>query len=256
MIDVKDAGKRYYLAGKPFYALRNVSFRVEPGDFVCISGTSGSGKSTLLNILAGILHPTEGEIVFEGKNLGKLSDRALSRFRGEKIGLVYQGFNLINRLTVFENVRAPLLFEKHGLRDARRRVEEILDRVGIGEKRNEYPQNLSGGQLQRAAIARAVIKRPALLLADEPTGNLDATTGLEIIRLFEELNRAGITVLVVSHDARFIEAAHSNLVLEFGELKRTGKGGSRHAPNRSGTQARKPAPAVKPSAKPAKRSKS
>ncbi|MDR2735018.1 MAG: ABC transporter ATP-binding protein [Spirochaetota bacterium] len=221
MIDVNTISKRFYVAGQPFMALDAVSFSVERGDFICVSGSSGSGKTTLLNILAGILSPSSGEVLFEGKNIHTMSDRALSRFRGEELGFVYQSFNLVPRLTIAENVHAPLYFGKRPPGNARTLIDSVLELVGIAEKANEYPHHLSGGQIQRAAIARALIKSPALLLADEPTGNLDAKTGQEIIDLFKKLNAEGTTILTVSHDQRFYEAAERTLFLSFGKLERT-----------------------------------
>ena len=219
MIQVENLSKKFFLAGNPFYALDNLSFTIKHGNFTCISGLSGSGKTTLLNILGGFLHPTSGNVIFEDMDIHRLSDKKASRFRGGNIGFVYQSFSLIPQLTVFENIRAPLLFEKYGLKNAEKKVKDILEIVGIPEKINEYPFNLSGGQMQRVAIARAVIKNPKILMADEPTGNLDSKTGLGIIKLFKSLNTKEMTILTVSHDQRFIDTADENLVLSLGKLK-------------------------------------
>lgn len=230
MIQVKSISKRFTVAGQPFFALNDVSFEISEGDFVCIAGTSGSGKTTLLNIMAGILSPTTGAVLFRDKNIHLMSDRELSNFRGTELGFVYQSFNLIPRLTVAENIRAPLHFGKKPVPAAEKRIAAILETVGIPEKANEYPHQLSGGQLQRAAIARALVRTPSLLLADEPTGNLDAETGLEIISLFKQLNAGGTTILVVSHDQRFFKAATRTLVLDFGKLvKATGAASRKRA---------------------------
>jgi len=220
MIQVENLSKKFFLAGNPFYALDNLSFKIKNKNFTCISGSSGSGKTTLLNILGGFLHPTTGNVKIENVDIHRLSDKKASDFRGGNIGFVYQSFSLIPQLTVFENIRAPLLFEKHGLKNAEKRVEDILQTVGIPEKRNEYPHNLSGGQMQRVAIARAVIKNPKILMADEPTGNLDSKTGLGIIKLFKSLNSKGMTILTVSHDQRFFDIADENIVLSLGKLKK------------------------------------
>ena len=203
MIEVCDISKKFFVAGQPFFALDSVSFKIEAGDFVCIAGTSGSGKTTLLNILAGILSPTSGEVNFAGKNIHKMSDRELSRFRGENLGFVYQSFNLVPRLTVAENVRAPLLFGgTHPRGEANRMIDGMLASVGISEKRDEYPHKLSGGQLQRAAIARALIKKPALVLADEPTGNLDPESAAQVLDVLRSrLKQDGSTGLLVTHSA-------------------------------------------------------
>jgi putative ABC transport system ATP-binding protein len=241
MIEVNAISKRFYVAGQPLMALGSVGFSIERGDFVCIAGSSGSGKTTLLNILAGILSPSSGEVLFEGKNIHKMSDRALSRFRGDELGFIYQSFNLIPRLTIAENVRSPLYFGKKRPKGVQSLIESMLDLVGIPEKINEYPHRLSGGQVQRAAIARALIKSPSLLLADEPTGNLDAATGQEIIDLFKKLNSEGTTILAVSHDERFFAAADRTLFLDFGKLTQRGaKSGAAQAKTGSAGAAQKP----------------
>ena len=227
MIEAQKVSKRFYVAGQPFMALDSVSFDINRGDFICVAGSSGSGKTTLLNILAGILSPSSGRILFEGKDIHKMSDRALSRFRGNELGFVYQSFNLIPMLTIAENVRAPLYFGKAPAGNKKAMITSVLELVGIAEKINEYPHRLSGGQLQRAAIARALIKAPSLLLADEPTGNLDAATGQEIIDLFKRLNSEGTTILVVSHDQRFFDAADRTIFLDFGKVVSSGVSGRR-----------------------------
>ena len=218
MIEVNAISKRFFVAGQPFMALDSIDFKIARGDFICVAGSSGSGKSTLLNILAGILSPSSGEVLFNGDNIHKMSDRALSRFRGDELGFIYQSFNLIPRLTIAENVRAPLYFGKKPPGSTQNLIASVLDLVGIAEKTDEYPHHLSGGQVQRAAIARALIKSPSILLADEPTGNLDAATGKEIIELFKKLNSEGTTILVVSHDQRFFETADRTLFLDYGKI--------------------------------------
>ena len=226
ILEVDQVNKRFYIANKPFFALKDINFSVEEGSFVVISGASGSGKTTLLNILAGILKPSSGSVVLKDSDLHRISDRKLAKLRGQNYGFVYQRFNLIPHLTVYENVRAPLYFSQTGLKQARKKAKDILQQVGIGEKIDEYPLNLSGGQQQRAAIARALIRKPAILLADEPTGNLDATTGKEIIDLFAALNtKEKTTILVVTHDERFLAHADVHLTLDFGLMKTSGKSG-------------------------------
>ena len=229
MIRIDKVSKRFFTAGQPFWALEDVSFTVAQGEFVCLTGTSGSGKSTLLNIMSGILRPTTGSVHYEEVCIHTMSDRKLARYRGGAIGFVYQRFNLIPRQTIFENVRAPLLFSGLPRGEQTELTKNILERVGLSDKLYEYPPNLSGGQLQRAAIARAVIRRPRVLLADEPTGNLDEKTGDSIIQLFRELNKEGITVFTVSHDARFEKPADSVYRLNFGKLTRKSgtKGGKK-----------------------------
>ncbi len=219
MLKIKKVSKKFLSAGEVITALDNVSFNIKEGDFISIAGASGSGKTTLLNILAGFMKPTSGAVDFNNKPIHKMNDKKLSQLRSSKIGFIYQSFNLIPRLTVFENIRAPLFFEKRHFKKHRKLVETILKKVGISEKINDYPLNLSGGQQQRVAIARALIKQPAILMADEPTGNLDAKTGKNIIQLFKKLNKEGITILVVTHDERFFKETKRHLEIKFGKLK-------------------------------------
>lgn len=218
LIDAVNISKKFLSAGKPIVAVDNITITVQGGEFVCIYGSSGSGKTTLLNILAGQLQPSSGELYFNGTPVQGMKDRQLSRLRGNRIGVVYQQFNLIPRQTVYENIRAPLLFGPSVPQNENELIMSTLARVGLQDKAFAYPLQLSGGQLQRAAIARAIIKQPEILLADEPTGNLDAENGQEIISLFSEMNRQGITVAVVSHDSRFRKAAGRVLELEFGKI--------------------------------------
>lgn len=218
VLEAIDITKSFYSAGDHLTALNNLNLAIDHGSYCCLFGSSGSGKTTLLNILAGQLQPTSGEILLNGIPLHKMKDRQLSGIRGDKVGVVYQQFNLIPRQTVYENIRAPLLFGNHSIKDEKKAILETLDRVGLKDKAQAYPLQLSGGQLQRAAIARAVIKKPEILLADEPTGNLDKNNGLEIIALFKELHKQGNTILVVSHDERFQKSAQRNLKLEYGEI--------------------------------------
>jgi len=219
MLKIKKLTKKFLSAGEVITALDDVSFNIKQGDFISIAGSSGSGKTTLLNILAGFMKPTTGSVEFEEKPIHKMNDKKLSQLRSSKIGFIYQSFNLIPRLTVFENIRAPLFFEKEKSKNHRQLVKAILKKVGISEKINDYPLNLSGGQQQRVAIARALIKQPAILMADEPTGNLDAKTGKNIINLFKKLNKEGITILVVTHDERFFKETKRHLEIKFGKLK-------------------------------------
>jgi putative ABC transport system ATP-binding protein len=197
--------------------LRGVDLTVQPGELVSIEGPSGSGKSTLLHVAGGLDRDFEGEARVFGQELGKLRDGELSRLRHQRIGFVFQSFNLLPGLSALENALLPDAFGD-GVPDARRRALAALDRVGLAGKASARPGALSGGERQRVAIARALLGQPGLLLADEPTGNLDARTGDEIIRLFTELNREGLTLLIVTHEARVSAAASRVLMLHDGVL--------------------------------------
>ncbi|HEX2080026.1 MAG TPA: ABC transporter ATP-binding protein [Longimicrobium sp.] len=199
MLIADDLQKTYRSGGRPLAALRNVSFTVQPGEAVAIVGPSGSGKTTLLGLLAGLDRPTGGRVLLDGADLGALSEDARARLRREKIGFVFQSFQLIPTLTARENVAVPLDLAGNGGGAAR--ADELLERVGLGGRGHHYPAQLSGGEQQRVALARAFIHRPSILFADEPTGNLDAATGARIIELMMELNRElGTTLVLVTHD--------------------------------------------------------
>jgi putative ABC transport system ATP-binding protein len=199
MLIADDLQKTYRSGGRPLAALRNVSFQVEPGETVAIVGPSGSGKTTLLGLLAGLDRSTAGRVLLDGTDLGALSEDERAKLRREKIGFVFQSFQLIPTLTARENVAVPLDLAGNGGGAAR--ADELLQRVGLGGREHHYPAQLSGGEQQRVALARAFIHRPAILFADEPTGNLDAATGARIIELMMELNRElGTTLVLVTHD--------------------------------------------------------
>jgi putative ABC transport system ATP-binding protein len=201
MLIAENLQKSYRSGGRPLAALQNVSFRVEPGETVAIVGPSGSGKTTLLGLLAGLDRPTGGRVLLDGADLGALSEDGRARLRREKIGFVFQSFQLIPTLTARENVAVPL--DLAGTGGGAARADELLDRVGLGGRGHHYPTQLSGGEQQRVALARAFIHRPTILFADEPTGNLDAATGERIVRLMMDLNRElGTTLVLVTHDGQ------------------------------------------------------
>ena len=183
-------------------ALNNVSFEINEGEFVAIMGPSGCGKSTLLNILGLLDNPTEGSYELLGKEMSKLKESERTKFRKGKLGFVFQSFNLIDELNVFENVELPLKYLNIGASERKRRVNEILKRMNISNRAKHYPQQLSGGQQQRVAIARAVVSNPKLILADEPTGNLDSKNGKEVMNLLCELNSEGTTIVMVTHSQK------------------------------------------------------
>lgn len=181
-------------------ALRGVDISIEHGEYVAIMGSSGSGKSTLMNVLGCLDQPTSGQYLLDGQDISAMSDEELSRYRGEKIGFVFQAFNLIPELSIHENVATPLFYQEVSKVERLERAAEILQRVGLGGRIHHRPRELSGGQQQRAAIARALVTKPVVLMADEPTGNLDSTTGRQILELFEELHASGMTIIMVTHD--------------------------------------------------------
>ena len=183
------------------HALRGVTLGIESGELIAICGPSGCGKSTLLSLVGCVDLPTSGEVAIEGSVTSRLSDRALTRLRRDRIGTVFQAFNLLQTLTIAENVAVPLVLQGRGLAEIEQRVSAVLARVGIAEKADVLPAHLSGGQAQRAAIARAIVHAPAILLADEPTGNLDSQTGAEILCLLRELATSGQTIAIATHDA-------------------------------------------------------
>lgn len=221
--------KKAYLMGKVIVpALRGVSFNVEEGEFLTIFGPSGSGKSTLLHLVGGLDRPDEGEILIDGSNLLKLSDDKLAELRLTKIGFVFQFFNLLPRLTALRNVELPLTIAGVSEEEALKRAENMLRVVGLKARMNHRPSELSGGEQQRVAIARALINNPKIVLADEPTGNLDTKTGWEIVQLMKRLNEEkGQTFVVVTHDQYVAQTAHSIIQLKDGLIE-----GMKEAPKR------------------------
>ncbi|MFW6218843.1 MAG: ABC transporter ATP-binding protein [Bacteroidota bacterium] len=199
-------------------ALNNVNFKVDKGEFVAVMGPSGCGKSTLLNIIGLLDNPTGGLFYFDGIEVSKFKERHRTNLRKSNVGFVFQSFNLIDELTVFENVELPLLYQKVSSSERKRRVEAELERMKIAHRRNHFPQQLSGGQQQRVAIARAVVSRPKLILADEPTGNLDSANGEEVMNLLGELNTEGTTIIMVTHSPSDAEKAHRIIQLFDGHI--------------------------------------
>lgn len=199
-------------------ALNGINIEINKGEFVAIMGPSGCGKSTLLNILGLLDNPNEGEYHFVGHEVSKHSERQRAQLRKGSIGFVFQSFNLIDELTVFENVELPLLYMKVPGDERKKKVEEVLERMGIMHRRNHFPQQLSGGQQQRVAIARAIVAKPAVILADEPTGNLDSANGEEVMRLLEQLNNEGTTIVMVTHSPHDSNYAHRIINLLDGQV--------------------------------------
>jgi putative ABC transport system ATP-binding protein len=199
-------------------ALSNVNLEIQKGEFVAIMGPSGCGKSTLLNILGLLDNPTEGKYFFLGQEVADFSERQRARLRKENIGFIFQNFNLIDELTVFENVELPLIYLNLSARERKAKVEDVLERMQITHRKKHFPQQLSGGQQQRVAVARAVVANPRLILADEPTGNLDSTHGEEVMNLIEGLNKNGTTVIIVTHNQRDAEYSQRIIRLFDGQI--------------------------------------
>jgi putative ABC transport system ATP-binding protein len=203
MIEIKNLTKVYGEGSAKVFALRNVNFNVEKGEILFVVGPSGSGKSTLLHLIGGLDTPTDGDVIFEGKSLKKLSDDELTIYRREKVGFVFQFFNLLPTLTAEENVGLPLLLAGKKLNEIQEKVDEVLNLVGLSERKKHRPEELSGGEQQRVAIARALITNPPLLLADEPTGNLDSKTGDEILKLLKKsVEEYHHTLILVTHNEK------------------------------------------------------
>ena len=217
VISVRDLTKTYHVGEHVVRALRGVSLGVEKGEFVCVTGPSGSGKSTFMHIIGCLDRPTNGNYVLDGSDVSTLSKDDLARVRNKKIGFVFQGFNLLSRTTALDNVELPLLYDsKNGLKaaDRHRKAKEVLSLVGLAERFDHYPNQLSGGQQQRVAIARALITDPAIILADEPTGNLDTRTSIEVMDIFQKLNEErGITVMLITHEVDIAE--HGTRIIRF-----------------------------------------
>lgn len=205
-------------------AVEDVSLEIAVGEFVALLGTSGSGKSTLLNLMAGLDRPTSGAIFAHGKNLAEMDSEELARHRGQSIGMVFQAFNLLPRMTMAENVELPLRLAEVGRDERAARVREAVERVGLSARTNHRPTELSGGEQQRAALARALVNRPTILLADEPTGNLDSTTGKEIMDLLRDINRSlSMTIVMVTHQRELAEQyAERLLLMRDGKLEADG----------------------------------
>ena len=223
VIELKDIVKSYQMGDTIVYALNHVTVNFEKGKFTSIVGPSGSGKSTMMNILGCLDRPTSGEYILEGKNIANYTDDELAHTRNQKIGFVFQSFNLLNRLTAVENVALPLIYAGVNLEERTKRAEQALTDVGLGSRMYHKPNEMSGGQ--RVAIARALINNPAIIMADEPTGNLDTKSTLEIIDIFEKLNHEGKTVIMVTHEPELAAMTQRILVMRDGKLTEEKEGG-------------------------------
>jgi putative ABC transport system ATP-binding protein len=219
MIEIEAVHRRYAMSGQTVHALAGVNLTIRRGEFVAITGPSGSGKSSLLNLLGCLDHPDEGHYRLEGQDVSKLDDEATSDIRNRRIGFVFQSFHLLPRLTVLENVLLPLRFSRTPDPRAQAHAVSLLARVGLSNRQDHRPNELSGGQMQRAAIARALLMQPALLLADEPTGNLDSKSAEDVLDLFKEVHASGQTVVLVTHDADVAARAQRRIRLHDGKVE-------------------------------------
>ncbi|HKA89089.1 MAG TPA: ABC transporter ATP-binding protein [Haliangiales bacterium] len=219
LVVLDNVTKVYRMGDVEVHALRGVSLEIARGDFVAVMGASGSGKSTLMNIVGCLDRPTRGSYTLDGRSVGGLSRDVLAEIRNRTVGFVFQSFNLLARTSAQENVELPLVYADVGTRERRRRAREALERVGLGDRLDHHPNQLSGGQQQRVAIARALVTAPKIILADEPTGNLDSRTSLEIMALFQELGRSGITVVLVTHESDIAQFAARVLIVKDGRLQ-------------------------------------
>jgi len=219
LIEVRDIKKIYRLGTQVVKALNGVSLDIQRGEFVALMGPSGSGKSTLMNILGCLDTPSVGTYHLNGPDVSKLTDDELAAIRNEEIGFVFQTFNLLPRYTALDNVSLPLIYKGVGKRERQARGREVLELVGLGDRMDHKPNELSGGQSQRVAVARALVNKPSLILADEPTGNLDTKTSYEIMALFDEIHRQGNTLLLVTHEEDIAQHAHRIIRLRDGVVE-------------------------------------
>ena len=220
LIETRDLWKTYQMGDEEIHALRGVSISIERGEYVAIMGPSGSGKSTLMNLIGCLDSPTGGEYWLNGHRVSELGDDALARIRNKEIGFVFQTFNLLPRATALHNVELPLVYAGMGSKERRAAAADALDRVGLSDRMQHRPNELSGGQRQRVAIARALVNRPSILLADEPTGNLDSATSEEIMTLFDALDREGQTIVLVTHEHDIAAHARRQVHLKDGRVER------------------------------------
>jgi putative ABC transport system ATP-binding protein len=219
LIETVDLWKTYVMGSEEIHALRGVSVQIERGEYVAIMGPSGSGKSTLMNLIGCLDTPSKGSYLLNGKQVSQMNDNELARIRNEEIGFVFQTFNLLPRATALRNVELPLVYAGLPAKDREARARAALDKVELTSRMTHRPNELSGGQRQRVAIARALVNNPSILLADEPTGNLDSKTGLEIMGLFERLHKAGNTIVLVTHEADVAAYAYRAIHIRDGQVE-------------------------------------
>ncbi|MFB3916193.1 MAG: ABC transporter ATP-binding protein [Terriglobales bacterium] len=220
VIRAEDVHKFYDLGETKVHALRGVNLEIKRGEFVAIMGASGSGKSTFMNIVGCLDKPSTGRYLLEGTDVSQLDKSALAAIRNRKLGFVFQGFNLLSRTTALENVELPTLYAKLSKEQRLAQARQALEMVGLGDRLDHFPSQLSGGQQQRVAVARALVNRPSILLADEPTGNLDSRTSVEIMQIFQDLNDQGLTIVLVTHEPDIAQFAKRMVVFRDGKIRR------------------------------------
>lgn len=219
MIEIKGITKTYYTGGEPLTALNKIDLRIEKGEFTSIMGPSGSGKSTMMNILGLLDRFDAGTYFLNGQDVSNLSDNESALVRNKEIGFIFQSFNLMPRMTILENVELPMVYANVPKNERRERALKALDRVGLSDRVKHRPNEISGGQKQRVAIARAIVNQPSVLMADEPTGNLDSKTTLEIMRIFQEINAEGTTIVMVTHEPEVAEYTKRMVLFRDGEIQ-------------------------------------
>ncbi len=219
LIETVDLWKTYLMGSEEIHALRGVSIQIDRGEYLAIMGPSGSGKSTLMNLIGCLDTPSKGSYLLNGKQVSQMNDNELARIRNEEIGFVFQTFNLLPRATALRNVELPLVYAGVRAKEREGRAKAALDKVELSSRMSHKPNELSGGQRQRVAIARALVNNPSILLADEPTGNLDSKTGVEIMALFERLHQSGNTIVLVTHEADVAAQAHRTVYLRDGQVE-------------------------------------
>jgi putative ABC transport system ATP-binding protein len=219
MLEIKKITKIYKMGEVLVNALRGVSFHIDKGQFVAIMGPSGSGKSTLMHIIGCLDHPTEGSFIMDGEDISKVNDNKLAEIRNKKIGFVFQQFNLLARTTILHNVEVPLIYAGVNSKKRKKLAEQALENVGLGNRLKHRPNEISGGEVQRAAVARALVNNPLIILADEPTGNLDSKNGEEIMKIFHKLHQEGHTIIVVTHELEVAKYAQRIIHLRDGVIE-------------------------------------
>ena len=220
VISIQDVHRIYQLGENSVHALRGINLEIGRGEFVAIMGSSGSGKSTLMNILGCLDRPTSGNYILDGVNVAQLPKKELAAIRNRRLGFVFQGFNLLSRTTALENVELPTLYARLDAEERQKRARRALEMVGLGERLDHFPSQLSGGQQQRVAIARALVNQPSILLADEPTGNLDSRTSVEIMSILQKLNDEGLTIVLVTHEPDIAQYAKRVITFRDGRVRR------------------------------------